>query len=419
MSEKNNHPRLGDPLEYSPKEAGSKPDAQTWTGSPVEPGPGNDVHDSPENNAGIQEEAAIRKKDTGLGQPDFEPISQDRQNIKNISHEEMDSLRLDQEDLRRQFEEKLLEFEKTGIRIPVAIYRTVLWIMIFTGAVLGLFMIVQGVRFAGQVSSLAFPWNVLATALFLFFLGIILLVVVMVLKKFLAFKTLARIDLKALNKLAERKRFQQLAQRKKDEARGVLAGYLQDYNINDPRTAVPGLEKADLKKLVLFRQSLMDKKGYVDSARWLREFNESFVHVLDKAARKRIRAYTSTVAVGTAASPVKFIDQMIVLYASLKLIGELLEIYNLRPAFGQSALILSRAIIQAYLSGVIGEQSETGVEAFSDYYESIFGEISFATGISAATDATRFILPKVSEGALNGFLIWRLGRQAQKMLRPL
>ncbi len=415
MSKKNIKPRLGDPLDYMPQKDGLRPDIQSEDAEPKDSNTRKPVREE----SGSPEEPIIRKNDTGLGQPDFEPSFEEMENIKTVSREDVDRIRQEQDDLRRQFEEKLLEMEKTGIRIPGAIYRIALWAMIFIGAVLGLFMVNQGVRFAGLVASLSVPWNIIAIAAFLLFLGMILLVIAKVAGKFLAFKKLARVDLKALNLLAERKRFQQLAQQKKDEAKGVLARYLLDYDVGDPKVALPGLEKGERVKLISFRQSLTDKKGYIDSDKWLKEFDESFVHILDKAARKRIRAYTRTVAVGTAASPIRFIDQIIVLYASLKLINELLEIYNLRPAFGQSATILSRAIIQAYLSGVIGEQSEAGVEAFSDYYESIFGEISFATGISAATDATRFILPKVSEGALNGFLIWRLGKQAQRMVRPI
>ncbi len=413
MSEKLHRSGLGDPLEYRPEQNEHKP------GVHVGPEDKDREHENVSLEEGRNEGPGIRQNDTGLGQPEFEPSAEEKHNITNVSREDLDRLRQDQDDIQRQFEEKLLELEKTGFRIPGAIYRTVLWTMIFIGGILGLFMVNQGVRFAGQVTSLPLPWNIVAALAFLFFLGIIFVVIVRIAWKFMAFKKLTRVDIKALNFLAQRKKFQKLAARKKDEARKIMVDYLQDFNLDDPKMAVPGLEKVELKKLGSFKQSLVDKKGFMDSAQWLKEFDESFVHVLDKAARKRIRSYTRTVALGTAASPIKFIDQMIVLYASLKLIGELLVIYNLRPAFGQSAAILSRAIIQAYLSGVIGEQSEAGAEAFSEYYESIFGEISFATGVSAVTDATRFILPKVSEGALNGFLIWRLGRQAQRMLRPL
>ncbi len=419
MSDRNNHRRLGDPLEYSPSEQGPKPGVQSGSAEEPSAKTADYSQDSALDSQDSRKQHALRKNDPGLGQPDFEPSLQEKKNIHTLSAQELKSLRQDQDNLRRQFEEKLLEFEKTGLRIPAAVVRILWWTMVFAGAVLGLFMVNQAVRFVGQISSLEAPWNIMAASLFLFFLAVILLVMFKVLARFLAFKKMARVNLKALDALAQRQRFQQLAAQKKEEAKKTLSSYLMEYRLEQQRISVPGLDSDELKKLTLFKQSLTDKKGHLDTASWLKEFEESFVHILDKAARKRIRAYARTVSLGTAASPVKVIDQMVVFYASLKLIADLLKIYNLRPAMGQGTAILSRAIIQAYLSGVIGEQSEAGVEAFSDYYESIFGEISFATGISAATDATRFILPKISEGALNGFLVWRLGRQAQKMIRPL
>ncbi|MFN2342934.1 MAG: DUF697 domain-containing protein, partial [Desulfonatronovibrio sp.] len=361
----------------------------------------------------------LRENDTGLGQPDFEPSAQEKEDISSVSADEIDRLKKESADLTMEFEQKLLELEQTGFKLPRGIFRTAMWIMVFLGALCGIFLINQGLRFAAQVSSLTLPWNILVSTAFLFFVGMILLVIFKIFQKLFRFSKLTKIDLKALNLLAQRKRFQRLAEKKKDEARQTLSDYLEDFKIDDSNFQMPGIDSKDREKLIIFRQSLMDKKGYVDSDQWLREFDESFVRMLDQAASKRTRVYTKTVAMGTAASPIKFIDQIIVLYASFKLIGELLQIYNLRPAMGQSSLILSRAIIQAYLSGVIEEQAEAGVESFSDYYENIFGEISLATGISAVSDATRFILPKVSQGALNGFLIWRLARQARKMLRPI
>ncbi|WP_291319104.1 DUF697 domain-containing protein [Desulfonatronospira sp.] len=359
----------------------------------------------------------FRRRDTGLGQPDPEPGRDD--DVRDVSREEMQNLRREQEKLKRQLEEKLLDLERTGIRIPRVIYRTALWTAVFLGAVLGLYLLSQGVRFAGQVSALNMPWNILAVSGFALFTGVILVVVIKLAGRFLAFRSLSSVDIKALKMLAQRRRFRWLAQQKQDEAREALAGYLKDYRLKDLDADALGLDRQEVARIDSCRQNLLDSYGHLDSATWLTQMDETFVHALDKAANRRIRLYSRNVGLGTAASPIKFIDQLIVLYASLKLISELLQIYNLRPALGQSAAILSRSIIQAYLSGIIGEHSEAGVETFGDYYQSIFGEISFATGVSAATDAARYALPKVGEGALNGFLVWRLGRQARRMVRPL
>ncbi|EFI33571.1 hypothetical protein Dthio_PD0905 [Desulfonatronospira thiodismutans ASO3-1] len=362
-------------------------------------------------------DAGYRRRDSGLGQPDPEP-GRDH-DVRDVSPEEMQELRREQEKLKRQLEEKMLDLERTGIRIPRVIYRTALWTAVFLGAVLGLFLVSQGVRFAGQVAALNMPWNILAVSGFALFSAMILMVIIKLAGRFLAFRSLSKVDINALKMLAQRRRFRWLAQQKQDEAREVLAGYLKDYKVKDVDADTLGLDRQELARIDSYRQNLLDSYGHLDSATWLKQMDETFVHALDRAANRRIRLYSRNVGLGTAASPIKFIDQLIVLYASLKLISELLQIYNLRPAMGQSLTILARSIIQAYLSGIIGEHSEAGVETFGDYYESIFGEISFATGVSAAADATRYALPKAGEGALNGFLVWRLGRHARRMVRPI
>ncbi len=410
MRDKQGPTVLGDPLDdYHPGDVRESESGSAETG--------DTAHSQADTQPGGHENEDFRARDTGLGQPDPEPDSEE--DTSRVSREEIEELRQEQEKLNREFQEKLLELERTGIRIPRALYRTLVWAAVFLGAILGLFLVTQGVRFAGQVSALTMPWNVLAGAGFALFTAAILVVVFKLAGKFLAFRRMDKIDLKALNLLAERRRFRQLAEQKKDEAKPVLLNYLQEFQIPEREAEGLGMDQEAVRRLKTYRQNLLDKQGYTDSSGWIQEFQESFMHVLDGIARKRIRSYSRNVALGTAASPIRFVDQLIVLYSSLKLISDLMQIYNLRPAFGQSATVLARSIIQAYLSGVIGEHSEAGVDTFAEYYQSIFGEISFASGVSAATDATRFVLPKVSEGALNGFLLWRLGKQAQGMLRPV
>ncbi len=399
--------------------AESLEDRSIQNGSPRAAADSRAYNSEPEPDLEVQQQRqkASAGNDTGLGRPDPEPDPEAE--LEQVSAEDIQQLRQEQEELQRQFEEKLLELEKTGLKIPGFISKVALWVGVFLGAVLGLFLLNQGLRFAGQISGLDLPWNALAIAGFALFVGVILLIAIRLANRLLAFRSLTRFDLKALNLLAERRRFRLLAEKKQQEARTILTGYIQDFGPQQIKDRVIGLKTEERSGLLACRDRLLDSQGYMDAASWLQDFEANFVQVLDKTARSRIRAYTRSVALGTAASPIKFIDQLIVLYAAFKMISELMQIYNLRPALGQSAAILARSIIQAYLSGVIGEQSEAGLESFADYYESIFGEISFATGLSAATEATRYILPKASEGALNGFLLWRLGRQAQRMVRPL
>ncbi len=420
MTRNRTKPVLGDPFdadllpEYQAEEdqessvASTGPDPEQQEQDLEPPGKGEDQDNK---------QTPPSSSDTVLGQPDPEPDSWAE--VREVPEDEIRQLRKDQEKLQRQFEEKLLEMERTGFKIPGILSRIGLWVAVFLGALLGIFLLNQGLRFADQISSLSMPWSALATLVFLLFLGLLLFVVVRLAVKLLAFRNLTKFDLKALKLLAERKRFRILAEQKQKEAKSVLSNYVREYDPNRLKGQAQGLSSREQKGLIASRKRLLDSQEYLDTQSWLKDFEESFVRVLDKKGQNRIRAYTSSVALGTAASPIKFIDQMIVLYAALKMISELLQIYNLRPAMGQSIAILGRSIVQAYLSGVVGEHSQAGLEGFADYYESIFGEISFTTGVSAATDAAKYVFPRVSEGALNGFLLWRLGKQAQKMIRPI
>ncbi|MFW5731450.1 MAG: DUF697 domain-containing protein [Desulfonatronovibrionaceae bacterium] len=420
MYEENKEGRLGDPLEFMvSRDHGPKSRVEN-SAEDHQPGERqNNTGQDQGQQADDQKETPLRKNETGLGQPDLSPGPEEKQDIHSVSLEEMDISRKDQEELSREFEQKLMEFEKTGIKIPAALYRVFLWIVLFLGSVLGLFLTGQGVRFAGEVSNLDSPWNVLVSAIFWGLLALVVLVLCRLSAMFFKFRKKARIDVKALKKLSERRRFQELAAGKMEQAREVLYDYVDEYSLSTPGLKFPGLDMAELEKLKKYKQALLDKYGYADCSRWIREFEESFVYLLDKAAARRIRAYARNVAMGTAASPFRFLDQLVVLYSSLKLISELLQIYHLRPALGQSTIILARAIIQAYLSGIAADQSEAGVEAFSEHFKDLFNEISSTTGMSMVTDATRLVLPHVSQGAMNAFLIWRLGKQARKMVRPL
>ncbi|WP_028575263.1 DUF697 domain-containing protein [Desulfonatronovibrio hydrogenovorans] len=409
MSEKKEYPpALGDPFDHPGPDSG----LEHARDHPEEALDSNQASDKP-----LQDKE--RRNDSGLGSPDFEPDSEQVKRIDPVSREEINQLRQEQEEFQRQFEEKILELEKTGIRIPRFFYSFMLWSLIFAGSLIGLLLLSQGIRLASQISVLAFPWNLLTALGALFFLSLIIMAGAKALKGFLVLKKHSKIDLKTLNALARRRRFRYLAEKKKEEAREVLKEYLREYPADDVQKTIPGLDREAVDRLRAHKKQLLEDQGWMEADQWLKKMDETFARILDNAARKRTRTYIRTVGLGTAASPVKFIDQFIVLYASLRLISELMVIYNLKPAPGQSATILARAIIQAYLGGVIGEQAEAGFEAFSDYYEEIYGEVTTVSGISAASEAARKIMPKMGEGALNSFLIWRLARQARKMLRPL
>ena len=116
--------------------------------------------------------------------------------------------------------------------------------------------------------------------------------------------------------------------------------------------------------------------------------------------------------IGAAATPVAVIDQFIVLYSCVALTKELMTIYGLRPAFGQTATLLARAIVATYLSGLAQELSEGGANTLWDevaQYQKEMLSGALARGITA----------KIAEGTSNYVLINRLGKRTISLLQPV
>lgn len=415
MKDDGNKPVLGDPLDsmtyptQSSKQPASAPGHDGGAQQDAEPPTQPQDH----------KESDHRDKDSGLGLPDFEPTAQERQRMTTVSKEDVEMMRREQEDIESEFEKKFQELQQAGLMIPQFVYSFALWTIVFIGAVLGLFIVNQGITFFVSISALNTPWNIIAATIVIILLALILVVVFKIFKYFIIFRKNTKIDLKALNVLNERGRLRNQAGKKNDEARRLLTTYLKEHPLEDCPPIRLGLDTKEFANLKKQKQNLLGNKAYIDSAQWLNEFDSSVISLLDTAARRRIRVYVKSVAVGTAASPIKFIDQMIVLYASFNLISEMMRIYNLKPAFGQSATILARSVIHAYLSGLVGEHIESGLESVTQSLESVQAELGMSGSASVGSGLLGAIAPKIAEGGLNGLLVWRLGSQARKMLRPL
>jgi uncharacterized membrane protein YcjF (UPF0283 family) len=410
MSDPENNPVLGDPL-----------DAVAYQDEPTE-----EASSSPDDASAQQqlekqqaEPQTLRQNETGLGEPDFEPTARERERIRSVPQKEIQRMYQEQDDLEAEFEKKFQEMQQSGVKIPRFIYSFVLWGMVFFGAVLGLFIVNQGIIFFVSLSSLSAPWSLFAKAVVFVLVSLIAIVVAKIFKFFILFKKNTKVDLKALNVLNERGRLRAQVRMKSDEARRELTTYLKSHAMDENHAIRLCLAKDELRKLKTHRENLLGNKAYLDSSQWLNEFDSSIVSLLDIAAKKRIGTYAKSVALGTAASPIKLIDQLIVMYASFSLISELMRIYNLKPAFGQSAAILARSIVHAYLSGAIGEHIGSGFESVAESVESVYAELGMSGTASVGSGIMGAIAPKVAEGGLNGLLIWRLGKQAQKLLRPL
>jgi uncharacterized membrane protein YcjF (UPF0283 family) len=222
----------------------------------------------------------------------------------------------------------------------------------------------------------------------------------------------------ALEALSRRRHLQLVAEKKKDEARAFLTNYLNDYPVDNRskrRLIKLGLKAEEWLNLTAAMEQLKSDAGEIEIELWMDNFKNGFQRVLDSFAKRRIRQYALKIGSGTALSPIAVVDQMIVLYGCTGLIKEMLLIYNLRPAWGQSGVILSRGIIHTYLSGVIGGAAEGAADAGADAMSDFMGDsFNFLTGTLG-----RAVGSKTTEATLNGLLIWRLGKSIMKQLQPV
>ena len=225
-------------------------------------------------------------------------------------------------------------------------------------------------------------------------------------------------DLAALHELRERQTWHRLATEHAESAEAKIREYLGRYKL-DPKARISlfaaGMNAREFDALSEAKQHLLSGELHLPPTDWLEEFTVRFQAALDTTAERQAKSYGVRAAVGTALSPMPLLDQGVVLYSSLKLVHDLLVLYNLRPTPGRSVIVLARAILQTYLGGVAQDVTEAGTEAA---WREIVGTPEELFGASAAGVAAK-ATAKFAEGAANGLLVWRLGRRTTKFLQPV
>lgn len=354
---------------------------------------------------------ATRANDKGLGMPDFEPV-----NARTLSSAETARYQKElEEELKREFNQKLMDLDndKGLFRLPKSLQKIALTVLLIITGVLGLFIVVEAVNFAGMVGRLATPFNYIATAFVCLFSLVLIWVILRLAGLFFKLKRTNSVNLKALEILAERQRWQALAEEHVKAAQERFTAYLKDYDLKTAKRenqfAALGFSRDDFAKLGRAKEQLLLTAAEMPARAWLNEFRTGFQDVLDAYALKRTRQYALRVAVGTAVSPIKFVDQIIVLYSGVAMVKDMCVIYNLRPGFGQTLVILARSIVNTYLSGVVSETVGDATDSASEWLGEVSGLLGGGLG--------RFVGARASEGALNGFLLWRLGKRMVAMLR--
>ncbi len=350
----------------------------------------------------------LRQGDHGLGTPRSR-----MDGARVLSEQEIEEARrVEDEALRRQFEKELQQ--PAAFALPSGIRRALTWSGLALAAVLGLFVVSQFTAAVTSIATLPVPFDWIVGLLAVLFAGILSWMILRLAVALFRLQRSPSVNLRAIQALQERRHMQALVAEHAEQAIHELRNYLENYQLNDEarrRLKGLGLTDGEWDDLVFARRSLLANDESMPADAWLSAFRSQFQSVLDGAAERRVRHYAKHVGLGTALAPLAVLDNAVVLYACVALIKDLTFLYGLRPALGQTATILARSIIQTYLGGL----SQQGAAAVSDNLQSTLQ--SEMSGFLASTLSV--VATKVTEGAVNGVLLWRLGRRAITFLQPV
>lgn len=355
-----------------------------------------------------------RAGDTGAGVP----LSEGVENARPLDEAEVAELRQRDDEERREAGERFLRDQAATLRVPRGIVRAAIAVALLATSLIGLLVVGQVSSLIVDVGSMSAPWNWLLGALAAVFLAAILWVASKLALLLVRLRRNPSVDLAALHALRERQTWHRLASEHAESAETEIREYLESYKL-DAKARVSllaaGMDAREFDALTDAKQYLLSGALHLPATGWLEEFSVRFQAVLDAAGERQTKSYGLRAALGTALSPLPLLDQAVVLYSSLKLVRDLLVLYDLRPTPGHIVIVLAQAIVQTYLGGVAQDVTEAGTEAA---WREIVGPPEELFGASAAGVAAK-ATAKFAEGAANGLLVWRLGRRTTKFLQPV
>ena len=394
-NDNNNQERLGDPMSGMPKPVAPKEKQQEKQAEPFQ----------------------ARKGDHGLGVPEFEP-----ENARILTDKEVaEHARKLDDKLRVEFEQKLKELEVAGggkWHLPYPVRSFLTWLILAVSAILGLFLISQGVSFYSEIKVMPQPFNWIVGIGAGLLASILVLLILKLLLMLISLHRSPGISLKTMEVLKERQSWQKLANEHSEKAQTELKKYLKSYKLNGDtrkRLIAVGLTEQEYESLLTGKDYLLSDEVPLSPDEWIAQFTNRFQGILDSVAKRRTKQYATRAGLGTAISPVTIIDQSVVLYSCVALIKDLMFLYHLRPAFGQTAVILARAILNTYLSGMLEEVTEKAADSLSESISDWSGDMAGLLGSGLG----RAIGTKTTEAMLNGFLIWRLGKRTMSQIQPV
>ena len=363
--------------------------------------------------------APLRDGDDGLGRPPNRSKGRPLSRKEREEHDRREQQE-EEEENRRQVERLLPADDAGRFPLPPPLLGFLRWTLLAAASILGLLLVGQGAAAVGSIRALPTPFDWIAGAAAAAFGTLLAALIARLGWALWRLRRSPAVHLASIRSLSERRQWQRLAVHHGDRARQELRRHLQEqpYDLNV-------LNQDERTRLDAARRELLAEPQALSASEWLEAFNGRFQSILDAAARRRVRAWAVTVGVGTGVSRFPLLDQAIVLYACMALLRELLALYGLRPGAVQAALLLARSVVATYLSGMLQDVADDAADAAATAADGLaedasLQDVAAAVGswVGAAASAAP-VVGRAAEGAVNGALVWRLGRRAIRQIQPV
>lgn len=292
------------------------------------------------------------------------------------------------------------------------------WGVALAGVVLTLFVLAQAALLAAQVGTLVpalrYPGYAAAGVLVAAFtaaagrLGMV----------FARFRRSPALRADALFELAARQRVRaDYTRRVFDHVFHALHPLLAAYPLDDRAAARLrgwGAEDAQVARLRAARDHLLPARAAKGA--WVEEFRDRFLAVLDEVAAARIRRAAWTAGKLTAVSPRGAIDALVVSAVALDLVRDVCAIYHLRANRVDTVRVLAAVVLSAGVAGQADDWARAAGDGVADGLPT-----DWLPGVAgaAAKGVLGPLAGAVTDGAVNAGLVWRIGRQTRRAVRPL
>jgi hypothetical protein len=300
----------------------------------------------------------------------------------------------------------------------------------------GLFAFAQTITLLGQIAVLQpVPRRLSYLAVSLLLAGI-LFGAVRLLIAYARLRLTQKITLRGIDILNERVQLRQLVADETEQAFQVVLAHLDEYYKKPHELNRIGFNAEQAAELLKSRLNLIKLVNRIGPGDWLKLFRQDFQSIVDQAADACIKRHALGVGVKVAGLPIALVETAVVLHGGFTMIGELCEIYRLRPGASRTLIVTGWVAIQGLIAGRVdewtGNEAESWKHQFDQHFAASEAVVSSAHEVGAETihgaagavihtmgdvPFAGRLLKRVAKGSVQSLLLWRLGRLAQRWLR--